>query len=656
MYTLDISGSTQFTVSSGHFGANTLTHIDQVSSSSGYSDLLETLNVNNLRFPGGTVTEQAFDVTDYDADYSSFDGGLPLTPLSTFLEFINDNNLSSSFVIPTRKLLLGDCDPSSSVPRALDFEQIDATLELVTKLLSESDPSLPNASISAIEIGNEYWGAANMTTAEYALVVDYLVPRIKEIVDRLAGEGDLVTGTIQPGIIVQVGQPWAPEFKAGGYLELPPHSTETTWKWDEKISYVNEIITSNLSDTTKVAIDGVVHHYYLKDNGGEGGQWGGQHFESVSMSSSFDHWISQPGLENIDFHVTEWNVNSQSYDQLGMKAASNNLQQFENMLRAGVDSAQIWAVQHNTTNDLSGRPGENSGLTTQGAVFALMSDVLVGSTLLDDNYFGQEFEVSAYQNTSVIHVFVTLRSDAANTITLNMDDLLGEEFLSAVDFSIQATLVGVDQATSDGMHFVRGAGMLPVEIYNEHDVLASITELSAEHILDSDGNIVLSLDPYEVVRIDVTFQGENAKYGSAIELEGTGNSDFLFAGAGDDWIRGLAGNDYIDGNEGNDILDGGAGIDRLLGGSGADVFVFADDSGLDIVYDFEDGVDRIALFGSDEADFDEIQITQYGDGGSLIQLGDSLMIVRGTLPEQITIDDFVFLNDEFVEVANDLLF
>jgi Ca2+-binding RTX toxin-like protein len=635
MYELEITGSSGANVTSDHFGANFLTHIDQIDLSFDYIDVLDELNVVSLRFPGGSITEQAFDVNDFDAVSSNFVEGVALTPLSSYLDFIIQNELSTSIVIPTRNLFVGDCDPTSSAPRNLDLEQVDATLNFITKLLSQSDPSLPNAEISAIEIGNEYWSAANMTTAEYALLVNHLVPKIQGIIDQISLSNDLVTGAVHPDLIVQVGQSWGPEFKPGGYLEHPPDQVGQSWKWNEKIAYVNDLITSGLEAETKSAINGIVHHYYLKDNGGDGGQWGGQAFESVSMSKSFDAWTSVPGLENINFHVTEWNVQSQSHGQLGIKGASNNLQQFEYMMRAGIDAAQIWAVQHNTTNDLFGRPGDQSEITTQGAVFALMSDELIGSTLLNDNYFGEQFEISAYEKGTATHVFVSLRNDAPQEITLSIDTLFEGELFLGEGYSLSATLVGIDVGSSDGLHYVQGQGMVPVEIFNEHDVLASVTEFSMEQLLDAEGNIVIAMNPYEIVRIDIEYTGLD-------NISGTEGADELIAGSGNNSMQGVGGNDYLDGDAGDDTLDGGSGIDRLLGGEGEDVFVFNENTDLDIVYDFEDGVDHIALVGLTEDDFGDVSISKYGDTGTIIQIDDNVMILRGTPLDGISIDDFIF--------------
>lgn len=56
-----------------------------------------------------------------------------------------------------------------------------------------------------------------------------------------------------------------------------------------------------------------------------------------------------------------------------------------------------------------------------------------------------------------------------------------------------------------------------------------------------------------------------------LRLAGSGGSDTLRGGGGDDELSGLGGNDRLIGGAGDDVLDGGDGNDRLSGGAGNDV-------------------------------------------------------------------------------------
>lgn len=90
----------------------------------------------------------------------------------------------------------------------------------------------------------------------------------------------------------------------------------------------------------------------------------------------------------------------------------------------------------------------------------------------------------------------------------------------------------------------------------------------------------------------------------ADRVTGSSGADKVFGQAGQDVIRGKSGNDVLIGGAGKDILFGGHGKDVLKGGTGpdlltgnagADRFVFADNDGRDVIRDFQDNRDRLAL-------------------------------------------------------------
>jgi Ca2+-binding RTX toxin-like protein len=74
-------------------------------------------------------------------------------------------------------------------------------------------------------------------------------------------------------------------------------------------------------------------------------------------------------------------------------------------------------------------------------------------------------------------------------------------------------------------------------------------------------------------------------------------SDTLDGGDGDDVLIGGNGDDVLIGGDGDDVLIGGAGNDTLIGGSGADSFELRKNQVLDVVSDFQIGVDKIQLKG-----------------------------------------------------------
>jgi Ca2+-binding RTX toxin-like protein len=93
----------------------------------------------------------------------------------------------------------------------------------------------------------------------------------------------------------------------------------------------------------------------------------------------------------------------------------------------------------------------------------------------------------------------------------------------------------------------------------------------------------------------VTFTG----LGGADNIKTADGADRLRGGAGADSLAASTGSDRLWGDAGADTIVGGGGNDFMYGGADADVFVFAKagNSGLDKIYDFENGSDLIRIAG-----------------------------------------------------------
>ena len=89
--------------------------------------------------------------------------------------------------------------------------------------------------------------------------------------------------------------------------------------------------------------------------------------------------------------------------------------------------------------------------------------------------------------------------------------------------------------------------------------------------------------------------------GGADTITGGSGADFLWGGSGNDTISGGNGNDVLVGEAGADRLTGGAGNDTLYGSAGGgadgsvDTFVFTSGWGTDVVFDFENGIDKFDM-------------------------------------------------------------
>ncbi|MPQ94065.1 calcium-binding protein [Thioclava sp. JE_KL1] len=177
------------------------------------------------------------------------------------------------------------------------------------------------------------------------------------------------------------------------------------------------------------------------------------------------------------------------------------------------------------------------------------------------------------------------------------------------------------------------------EIGAEPVLIATLTDVAGD--LGPSGGLVMEED----FLLANPGAGDDPGTTGPNEIIGTDASETLMGTPGDDIITALGGNDILYGLAGTDLLDGGAGLDRLYGGLDADGFVFAEGTTLDIVYDFEDGVDMIALDGG--LTFADLEITSYRTTGTQITAGDDRMILRDVDVSLITEDDFTTV-DQFV--------
>jgi Ca2+-binding RTX toxin-like protein len=128
-------------------------------------------------------------------------------------------------------------------------------------------------------------------------------------------------------------------------------------------------------------------------------------------------------------------------------------------------------------------------------------------------------------------------------------------------------------------------------------------------------------------------------------VTGTAFDDVIYGDDGVNVLLGGAGNDRIDGRGGDDVIDGGAGNDILAGGAGADTFVFKEgDAGVDVIIDFQVGIDTLAFQTSDPSVTAESLLagaTQVGDDVEFA-LPDKVITIQDALVTDFIADDFMF--------------
>ncbi|MBX9700086.1 MAG: hypothetical protein K2X74_11660 [Acetobacteraceae bacterium] len=139
--------------------------------------------------------------------------------------------------------------------------------------------------------------------------------------------------------------------------------------------------------------------------------------------------------------------------------------------------------------------------------------------------------------------------------------------------------------------------------------------------------------------------------------------DRLFGDGGNDKLWGEDDGDQLVGNDGNDVLDGGAGADNMFGNAGLDTLIGAagDDSlnggadadrfqfgpafGADIVWDWQDGIDLLALVGiAGVTAIGNLTIADDGFGNTLVTAGaEGSVRLIGIAAASVTAADVVFV-------------
>lgn len=216
------------------------------------------------------------------------------------------------------------------------------------------------------------------------------------------------------------------------------------------------------------------------------------------------------------------------------------------------------------------------------------------------------------------------RGDGAVIIS---DFELGTDTLRLVDFGPSL----VPQLLSSP---IAGEGMLrwgqDVLILENGGEAVDLSQLNYSDVVFDDTRNTVFADPSDPVV---------AGTGFADRMMGSETADNMVGGAGADQIDGASGHDWLYGDEGDDRIAPGQGTDRMWGGTGHDVFVFGPSDGLNIVYDFQIGQDKIALR---DVSFADLSMSVYNgkDADIRTAAGDRL-VLRDITPDQLDGLDFL---------------
>lgn len=409
------------------FGSNALADVNTDADGNPTESFIRAVrdfNVTDLRFPGGTAELLNDILAETTANRLS-----PQT--ANFLNWVRAENangaeLTVTLGIPTK--------------RVITYDEVYNFARIVARDYADV--------VKAVEIGNEYSiGDDTITETVYGQRAD-IAARALDAGFKASG----LFGDNQPDIVLQMAEIFG---KGSTYNGTSDHLA------------ANTDLVSHLSTPAIAAIDAVVNHYYYVEE-----HMFSEDFADPSDSASVNRetrflfnkldafdtaWAKVAGDKELDFYMTEWNVNRLNYDQHGQKAASVLLKQMSYMLDMGVDVAHFWPVQHKTGSAIAGNSAGPFQPTPGGALFSLMSDSLVDKNdpmaVLDLSsleaqlamYMTSGFALNAFQNDAKTVVYVSSRS------AQDIDFTLDVRALASQINGYSAAIVGYDRVSANGL-------------------------------------------------------------------------------------------------------------------------------------------------------------------------------------------------------------
>lgn len=543
--------ATGLTVRPELFGGSTLYSLNSLDPDGSFLQAVDQLGVTGMRYPGGTMTEE-WGAAFYDdpntlpahvTDAYSFIG------LDAFLDWSTAEGRAATIVLPTSHLFIGD--PVGQGPRRLDLAAVAEVGDFVADVVARH----PNAVIDGFEIGNEYWGAVDrMTSQEYGILANAVAIAAQAGLDRVLG-----AGATQPKIMVQSGQQWGRDFKLGGVYY------GNGMDWPEKVTQANIDVLAGLSDAAKVAIDGLIEHYYFVEPtdalniGDTAPEKADRYFREMQWDIRQWNAAFDPARHGVlDVAVTEWGVAWEAREQWGLKSAGVVLEMLEGIVRMGAGSAHVWPIELDGAIDLGGSHTDRDGadsdkLTPLGQAFRLMAEHTIGLQILDNGFSAvdaaiQTVEVNSYGNDDRFVVFISSRDASTQDVSLD----------------VSAYVPGFSSMSGERISLIEDEAH-----WNEARWFAETDALSAE-ALGNSTLIDVTLRPYEVVMVEFVLNGAAGRTLAPEYISGAMTADTIYGTEGPDEIWGRAGHDFIDAGGGNDLVQGNKGRDKIFTGTGDD--------------------------------------------------------------------------------------
>ncbi|MCC6006974.1 MAG: calcium-binding protein [Rhodobacteraceae bacterium] len=542
------------TISEEMFGGHFMIYRTTVDPEGPMARLMGMLGYTNLRYPGGTVTEEFFSQhTDtWDQIFSPTDApvaktlsGEVLTKVTDVFHFAAERDLGIQFVLPTNQYF----DVAADGTRTASAKTLEPIFRRVDEMIRGVHGP---ARIEVFQIGNEYFYHDRMTASEYGLMANEMAKGLQRIFDNYRSELGDSSDWIEPRISVQAGVGWQPGD--------------------------NEAIIASLDAEARAAIDTVATHYYPPELPHVGHFH--RHFANLRA------WQEEDGFGELNLYVSEWNVFHGPTNDKGLMQASTFAAAFEDLVENGVTEASVWGGQHKfldtrlatlSHNPQDGVPQNEvvTTLTATGEVFRMMRSSLVGSRLggieLDEvlesvtRSDGQSIDpkksllMQSFKSDDRSTFFVSSRENSDIQISLDFQGVVG-------DFThvwAQRLSVADNPATNwvnegDPTHHLAR----PIIFTYNEDQLAS-------------SNFTFDLGPYEIVKLSFTTGevGVNLRDFDQIVDPALNYDDHLIGSQFSDFIKAHLGDNILDGRDGDDWIEGGVGNDTMLASGGRNVFL-----------------------------------------------------------------------------------
>ncbi|WP_439124323.1 type I secretion protein [Marivita sp.] len=370
--------------SQGLFGANVLATRSNLEQGGDYDRLIEELGVGSFRYPGGSLTERYFDITDPNASVvSDRDTGelRDFIPLNSALDYASDEGLAVTIVIPTRNLLSETTDANGDRFSAFDEDVLRGFVrDVVTGVHGDAE-------IEAFELGNEYWGSGQMSSVEYGRLASEMAVVVNDELSLQNSDADIIVQSGTNFNFARLSDNYSDDMSSADIIADLNATYDLNLGEDSIYSsgainwtnVANEMILSEFdTEAEQNAVDQVAVHVYSRGQVNEGQR-------SFFLNNTDETWGEE--IPDAQIAVTEWNTagNTGSLDRdsdYGLLQSHEMINIMEEFMRYDVENAHVWPLIQNTPNTLSVDDGQ-ADLTPGGAMFNLMQEAMPGKTALD---------------------------------------------------------------------------------------------------------------------------------------------------------------------------------------------------------------------------------------------------------------------------------